>query len=652
MYHVPKIKKFNIVTQQSQKSWRSNLSSESKRNIFLQDISQNLLLLKEDLVNYFESNKDYLFPTSNEEYICLDSSSFVVSPEDLLYRLIDIIKNNDFIFRLEEASNTIISLSNEIGELKSELKNVIKKGNNDDSLSSFRSDYQGTISQDLINKLKEKNMINKKIIKDYDNLVDEYIIGLTQKSAYESKIKNLENNLKDFNITKIKNEELSVNNKQMTNEILLNKNEINELKRLNNKLYEENIKAKDEVQRLNKVIEFKDKEYKELAEKNNQLSKEIYTSNMTLKRNEEKIKLIMDNFNETKEKNKIIIQEQEKKICDKEDEINELQKKLKINIKNLIEDTKNGNLEFMLDDINDKLKIIFKGELICTISKFKREFQTSFLARKKNHINSNIHPVLSEIKLDKNKINRKMTMSNNNKVCEINNFNITYKLSQNEYDIDYSNSSNINKISSDSKGNNSSICLEKLCQQISNSGITNPQSSQKSKSKSIKKNNLKNYADNFFKEYSEKKNKKFKRSMTDFKIGKRINKNISKIHSFGIDVESIKEEKDEDNLSISSFEYKIDSKKRNITKKIEKSNALSSMSSFLDTNSFIPLKKENVNNFIINCVENFSINRKYFYPNNVRLNIKKINIKRIIPIDNDIDKNENISNDSEICEIF
>mgnify|MGYP006873166802 FL=1 len=76
------------------------------------------------------------------------------------------------------------------------------------------------------------------------------------------------------------------------------------------------------------------------------------------------------------------------------------------------------------------------------------------------------------------------------------------------------------------------------------------------------------------------------------------------------------------------------------------------MSSFLDTNSFIPLKKENVNNFIINCVENFSINRKYFYPNNVRLNIKKINIKRIIPIENDTDKNENISNDSEICEIF
>ena len=53
MYRVPKIKKFNTITQQSQKSWRSDLSSESKRHIFLKDISQNLILLKDDLVNYF-----------------------------------------------------------------------------------------------------------------------------------------------------------------------------------------------------------------------------------------------------------------------------------------------------------------------------------------------------------------------------------------------------------------------------------------------------------------------------------------------------------------------------------------------------------------------------------------------------------------------
>ena len=208
MYRVPKIKKFNTITQQSQISWRSNLSSETKSKILIQDISQNLLLLKDDLVNYFESNKDFLFPTSNEEYICLDSSAFMVSPEDLLYKLIDIIKNNDFIYRLEEASDTIISLSKQLAEVKAELGKIIQKGNHDDSLSSFRSDYQGTISQELINKLKEKNIINKKIIKDYDNLVDDYILGLSQKSEYEIKIKNLENDLRDFQNIKIKNEEL------------------------------------------------------------------------------------------------------------------------------------------------------------------------------------------------------------------------------------------------------------------------------------------------------------------------------------------------------------------------------------------------------------------------------------------------------------
>ena len=652
MYRVPKIKRFSTITEQSQQSWRSNLSSESKRHIFLQDISQNLLLLKEDLVNFFENNKDYLFPTENEEYISLNTSSIIVSPEELLYRLIDIIKSNDFIYRLEEASTTITSLSKQLDEVKSDLRKYIKKSNHEDSLSSFRSDYHGTISQDLINKLKEKNMINKKIIKDYDNLVDEYIMGLTQKSAYEAKIQTLENNLKDYNKTKILNDELTINNKQMNDEIFLNRNEISELKRVNNKLYEENIKLKEELQRENKIMEFKNKEYQELSEKNNQLTKENYISNMTLQRNEEKMKLILDNFNDSKEKNKKIFQDLEKKICDKDDEIKQIQSQLKKNIKNLLEDNNNGNLEFVFDEMNDKLKIIYKGELITTIAKFKKEIAASFLSRKKYHsINSNIHPPLSEIRRNNTKKNnRQMTMSNNHKVCEINNFNITYKLSQNEYDIDCSNSGH-NKNSTNSKGINSSICLDKLCQDISDSGVSNQPSSQKSKSKSIKKNNLKKYEDNLFKSSHDLNQKRLRRSMTDFKIGKRLNKNISKIQSFGIDVESIKEEKDEDNISLFSFDCKINSKKRSNSEKKQKSKELSQVSSFLETDSFIPVKK-NEYKFIINCVENFSIKRKYCYPNNVKLNLKKINIKRIIPSNKNEEQSVNSNDESEKCQIF
>ena len=651
MYRVPKIKKFNTITQQSQISWRSNLSSETKRKILIQDISQNLLLLKDDLVNYFESNKDFLFPTSNEEYICLDSSAFMVSPEDLLYKLIDIIKNNDFIYRLEEASDTIISLSKQLAEVKAELGKLIQKGNHDDSLSSFRSDYQGIISQELINKLKEKNKINKKIIKDYDNLVDDYILGLSQKSEYEIKIKNLENDLRDFHNIKIKNEELSMNNKQMVDELFLNKNEIDELKRINNKFYEENIKMKDELQRLNKVIEFKNKECIENAEKNNQLSKDIYTNNMKLQRNEDKLKLIMENLNNDKEKNKILIQDLEKKICDKDKEIKHLQIKLQNCIKNFIEDNKDEDLEFVLDEMNDKLKIIYKGNVICSISKFKREFQTNFLSNKKFKINSKIHPNLSEIKKDNNLINRKMTFSNNPKICEINNFNLTYKLSHNEYDIDYSNSSK-NKLSNDSKGNSSSICLDKLCQQISNSVTSNQQSNLKSKTKSIKKNNANDYVNNFFNNYRERNQQKLRRALTDFKIGKRTNNNITRIQSFGIDVESIKEEKEEDNISICSFDCKLNSKKRSNTGKKEKSKSFSQISNFLETDRFAPVIKNNNNKLIINCVEFFTIKRKYLYPNNVKLNLRKINIKRIIPMNNDKDINMNNNNDSEGCKIF
>ena len=60
MYCVPKIKRFDTITQQSQISWRSNLSSESKRHVFLQDMAQNLLLIRDDLSNYFKDNKEYL----------------------------------------------------------------------------------------------------------------------------------------------------------------------------------------------------------------------------------------------------------------------------------------------------------------------------------------------------------------------------------------------------------------------------------------------------------------------------------------------------------------------------------------------------------------------------------------------------------------
>ena len=231
MYSVPKIKRFSSITEQGQKSWRSNLSSNSKRNIILQDIIHNLDLIKDDLISFFENNKEYLFPTDNEEYICIDSSSSIVPAEELLYRLIDILKkNDDFISRLEEASSTIDSLAKELDEAKKEIKKYTTKKSNDDPLSSYRSGISDNISKELLNKLKEKNLINQKISKDYDNLIDEYISGLTQKSEYEQKIRNLEDNLKNFENIKIKNEELTEKNKQMNDQIFLIKNELNELK--------------------------------------------------------------------------------------------------------------------------------------------------------------------------------------------------------------------------------------------------------------------------------------------------------------------------------------------------------------------------------------------------------------------------------------
>ena len=650
MYSVPKIKRFDTITQKSQLSWRSNLSSDSKRHVFLQDMAQNLILIKDDLSNYFKNNRDYLFPTEHEEFIHLDTSSSVVQPEELLYRLIDIIKNDDFIYRLEEAANTITSLTKEIDNVKSELSALIKKGNDESSISSYRSDYRGVNQQDLINKLNEKNKQNKKIIKDYDNLVDEYISGLSQKSAYEEKIKNLEKNLKDYEKTRIKNEELNIDNKELKDEINLNNNEINELKKLNNKYYEENIKLKDELQRMNKIIEFKNKEYNDLDNKNKNILKDNYTSNLIVQRNEEKIKLLLDNINNMKGKNKLIVEDLENKIKEKNEIIKKLQNDLKNNVSNLINENNNGNFEFVLDEVNNKLKIIYKGEIICSVPKFKREIQASFFSNQKNKIPSNIRSSLANTEKGINKNYKTMTALKNNKKCDIDNFNITYKLSKNEYEYDHSLSSD-NKLSSNSKNSGSYMRLDKLCETINSSFTSASKSNINKKSKSIKKHNSQNYVDKFFKDINNRSKNRIKRSMTDFKTGKFMSKNKSKIQSFGIDVESIKEEKNEDSLSICSFDCQINSKKISNSKTDKKSKEFSKISSFLETESCVPIKKKNEYNIIINHVEDFSIRRNYFYPNNVKLNIKKINVKRIIQTKNKQNKINN-NGDSEGCLIF
>ena len=670
MYCVPKIKRFNTITQQSQKSWRSNLSSDSKRNIILQDITQNLILIKEDLISFFENNKDYLYPTDNEEYICLDTSSSNIPTEELLYRLIDILKNNDFISRLDEASSTINSLSKQLNEAKSEIKNLKKKKNNDNEsqLSSYRSsEFNTIISKELINKLKEKNLINQKLSKDYDNLIDDYLSGLSQRMHYEEKIKTLEQDLRTFENTKIKNEELSENNKQMKDEIFLIKNELSELKKTNNKLYEDNIKTKDELQRMYKLIEFKNKEYLDLTEKNKQLLKDNYTSSMELQRKDEKLKLCLNNIKIEKEKNKEIIDDLENQINEKEKEVNNIRKKIKNNISNLLEENKNGYFRFILDEISNKLKIIYKGHIICCIPKFDREIPISFYNRKKYKISSNIHPEMNDNHESNINNYKPMTLSKNNKICEINNFNITYKLSKNEYEFDYSNSSN--NRSNNSMSHNS-FRLDKLCEQISDSFLSNSNSEPKTKPKQIINDNentevkkiKKCFSQNLFNCFSTDKNMNNKkniirRAKTDIKgnLLLKKNKNLLKINSFGIDVESIKEEKDEENISFSNFDIKKNSRQGKDKKTNNKEiNKFDYMSQFLESGCMGPVKNKNDwdDILIINHVDDFALNKLYTYPKNVKLNVRKINVKRIIHVNKDKVNNSKINNYEEGCFIF
>ena len=60
-----------------------------------------------------------------------------------------------------------------------------------------------------------------------------------------------------------------------------------------------------------------------------------------------------------------------------------MRKKLKNNMSALLKENKSNCFKYLLDEINNKLKIVYKGEIICSIPKYTREMPTSFFHRKK-----------------------------------------------------------------------------------------------------------------------------------------------------------------------------------------------------------------------------------------------------------------------------
>jgi hypothetical protein len=255
-----------------------------------------------------------------------------------------------------------------------------------------------------------------------------------------------------------------------------------------------------------------------------------------------------------------------------------------------------------------------------------------------------------------------MTLSKKKKICEINNFNITYKLSKNEYEFDSGSSLN----HSSNSISHSSFRLDKLYEQISDSLKSKSRAKSKSKKKSESKNLInkdnaiykKCLSQKFEKSLinNNKKSKKptIRRAMTDIK-GRMLFKNkLLKINSFGFDVESIKEEKDEDNISISNFDFNIKpSNEKEISLNHHKIKDISSISEFIETNSPCPLyrNKNCCDMLIINHVDDFYFNRKYLYPNNVKLKVKKVNVQRIVYTNKEKETPVIISDD-EGCKIF
>ena len=152
-----------------------------------------------------------------------------------------------------------------------------------------------------------------------------------------------------------------------------------------------------------------------------------------------------------------------------------------------------------------------------------------------------------------------------------------------------------------------------------------------------------------------------RRSKTDIKgskIKNRKYKNMLNNNSFGFDVESIKEEKYEDSMSISNFDIHLNIKKENEidnssdNNNNKKDNFFCSISNLLENGSVPHVNKYCDKIFVINHVEDFSLNRIYFYPKNVKLNVKQINVKRIIHVNKENEQTSINNNNKEGCYIF
>lgn len=666
MYKVPKIKKFNSIIQQGQKSWRSNLSSNSKRNILIYDIAQNLSILQDDLTNFFQNNNHIIYPSANEEYICFDKSSNISPTEELLYRLIDILKNDDYITRIEEAISAINSLSQELEETKSELKLMKAKKYKEDNLSSYRGNLSKIQCKELFDKLKERSLINQEITEDYDNLYRAFISLNTTNSELHQKVKILEANLKLLKGIEKKHQALSDEFNYIKEENTSLKNKINELKASNDKLFEDAKRAKEELQENEKMMEFHNNDYTNLNYKNRDLSKEIYVYKINLERSQEKLKLCMEELKEEKEKNELIINNLENKIIEKDKQINEMRRDTILNFSQLLEENNKGLLDFVLE--KNVLKLFYNRKFICNIKKYTIENENKTCYIKKHNIISNIYPSFSPIHNNNFPKNKPRTLTkNNSNFCEINNFNFFYKLSKNEYEYD----SGSSKKHSKSPKEQTSFRLDEIYDQISQSYISKSKSlhqSKKSKSDSKNKSNncgiIRKSLTMRLNSFSNKKNNKtelmLKRAMTDVKKQNNISRNkLTRIKTFGFDVESIKEEKDEDSISITNFDLKIRSKScSNENKNVQNNSKKSKIKDFSSISNFIENsickgenKTEDEKVFVMNHVCDLFINKYYCYPNNLKIKLKKINIQRIVHMNNKEDKNV-LENKKEDCCIF
>ena len=400
-----------------------------------EDLSKKIKILEENNLQLIEFNNN-IQEKLNNEIIQLNT------------------RNLNLENSLKDKNQEILSLKNEIGEIKSKIESTIQIENEEIiKLQNKNKSLQESIIQ-------KENLIDK--FKNKINDIEEKITDLSILNTEIEKIKlfnaELQSNIKekDFSIQKL-NENISEINRN--NEYFISN--IDSLKATIYYLNDSLVNKKEEINIIKKKLEIKNSEYISTNAKIQDLSKETTSLNTKILEYQTQILNINLAFDNEKLKidslNNIL-------VSNLNNEINQLNLII-TNEKDLKNDLKNSFIEDISDKENQILELNNINSILTKESE-KNKIDLEKLKEEKSFLNASINNLTKDLKKSENSLKKLQNESNNNiKNLEEKNNNISQ--------LNINANQNIKKIKEENEQykntiQNQILKIEKISSQINN----------------------------------------------------------------------------------------------------------------------------------------------------------------------------------------